>query len=266
MPSLAEILAAKKAAAQAGATDVVAKPAISTPAPVTVVAEPVKQEPAVLPGKPLSFAEKLALKKKQEQLAATTAPAAAPTTQQKPASGATTVPVTTGSTTASTTSGNKESGDDFVDAMHDTGTAVAKTAGPLDHLTARIAQAHVALPAVDPVSRETRIKQIADSIPEGTESAVADAYIDIKLRIDDLVALSGEDLVSAMSELKKALMKNPSAVSLMLDPDIGQMVIALRRITNVAATEAAKPGKTGPKATKSVQLTAEAMELAFAEL
>lgn len=255
MPSLQEILAAKKAAAAKAATDVVAKPAAPEPAPVTAVAEPVKQEPAVLPGKPLSFAEKMALRK-----ADTTAPVVVAQTPQKLEAGATSAPAITISTTQPTPA----SGDGFVDAMQ---SLPAKVAGPLDHLAARIAQTHTAMPATVGLSREERIKQIADGIPSDTDSAVADAYIDIKLRIDDLVAMSGEDLVSAMTELKKALMKNPSAVSLMLDPDIGQMVIALRRITNVAAAEAtAGKSKTGPKATKSVQLSAEAMELAFNEM
>lgn len=254
-----EILEAKRLKALGGAADAPVKEQVAEAqiakvekleaaqaAPVTAVAEPVKQEPATLPGKPLSFAEKMAARKAAEQAGVIGTPATIPT------------PVTTVAATAVS--------QPSVEAGSNTSVEVAKVAGPLDHLSARIAQAHVALPA-ETMSREDRMKQIAADIPEGTESAVADAYIDIKLRIDDLVTLSGEDLVGAMTELKKALMKNPSAVSLMLDPDIGQMVIALRRITSVASAESAvKTSKTGPKASKSVQLTAEALELAFASI
>jgi hypothetical protein len=103
------------------------------------------------------------------------------------------------------------------------------------------------------------------SIHEEISIEAEQAYADIKARIDQLVELSEEPLVNAMSELKKSLMKNPSAVSLMLDSDIGQMVIALRKMTHTDATEVAKPGKRGPKA-KQISLTADDMEAAFDSL
>lgn len=92
-------------------------------------------------------------------------------------------------------------------------------------------------------------------------------YADISTRIHELAELSEDDLKNAMSNLKKSLMENPAACTLMMDEDIGLMVIALRRITHVTITEAkeAKPKAGKPKASK-VALTAEQLEAAFDEL
>jgi hypothetical protein len=92
------------------------------------------------------------------------------------------------------------------------------------------------------------------------------AYSDLKVRIDSLVSLADIDLKNAMTELKKALMQNTNAVALMLPSDIGQMVIALRKMTGVelAKAEEKKTGKKTGK--KEPALTAEELENAFKEL
>lgn len=78
------------------------------------------------------------------------------------------------------------------------------------------------------------------------------ACSDIQQRIAELAALGDEDLKGAMDELKRALMDNPAACSLMLPEDIGQMVVALRRITGTALVTATKPKSKAAKA-KSIQ-------------
>lgn len=238
-----EIMAAKRAAAELAAgvapvkavddtvIDVVAKevPAtapIQEAAPVQSVSEPVKEEPVSLPGKPMTFAEKMLAKKQQN---------------------ASMLSPTTGTSTTQE-----------VEAPAKTEAKIS----PLAHLAEAVNRQAVTEATGD---RAARAKDIMAGIDDGTDPTTAQSYVDIKLRIDDLVELSGEPLVASMTELKKALMQNPAAVSLMLDSDIGQMVIALRKMTNVAATEAAKPKKAGPKA-KSVSLSAAALELAFDEM
>lgn len=92
------------------------------------------------------------------------------------------------------------------------------------------------------------------------------AYSDLKVRLDSLVSLSDLDLKTAMTELKKALMQNTNAVALMLPSDIGQMVIALRKMTGVELAKAEEK-KTGKKVkVKEVMLSADALEQAFKEL
>lgn len=92
------------------------------------------------------------------------------------------------------------------------------------------------------------------------------AYSDLKVRLDNLVSLSDLDLKTAMTELKKALMQNTNAVALMLPSDIGQMVIALRKMTGVELAKAEEK-KTGKKTkVKEVMLSADALEEAFKEL
>ena len=102
---------------------------------------------------------------------------------------------------------------------------------------------------------------------EPSDPAAEQAYSDIKARLDAIVSLSEENLKTAMQDLKKALMQNPNAISLMLPSDIGQMVIALRKMTGVEIAKAettAKAGKVSKK--KEAILTAEQMEEAWKEL
>lgn len=94
------------------------------------------------------------------------------------------------------------------------------------------------------------------------------AYADILPRIQALKELDSEDLENAMKELKDALMKNPSAATLMLPEDIGEMVKALRKTTGQTMVEATKAKKTGePKAPKAKKtMTADELSAAFDEL
>lgn len=104
-------------------------------------------------------------------------------------------------------------------------------------------------------------------IPE--DPVDAQAYVDIKQRIETLEGLFEDDLKSAMSELKAALKKNPNAAELMLDTDVGKMVMALRKITHTAqvqAEEGAKKTKGKAAKAKDVVLTKEQLEAAFNDL
>lgn len=95
----------------------------------------------------------------------------------------------------------------------------------------------------------------------------AQSFADIVSKIRELHNLMEDDLKEGMSALKVALKKNPAASDLLLDEEIGLMVVALRRIRGVAVSEASKEKKPGrkPKA-KDVQLTAEELNAAWAEL
>lgn len=86
---------------------------------------------------------------------------------------------------------------------------------------------------------------------------------DLRPRIDQLQDMQGDNLSGAMKDLQKALLENPSAVSLLLPEDIGKMVEALRRMTGQAIAAAATPKK---KSDKPKALTAEEMASAFDEL
>lgn len=99
-------------------------------------------------------------------------------------------------------------------------------------------------------------------IPEDPEDA--QAYVDVKNKIEALTTMLGDDLKNAMQDLQDALKKNAAACELMLDEDLGKMVIALRRMKNEDVVSASKPKKAGakPKA-KDVLLTKEELEAAF---
>lgn len=106
-------------------------------------------------------------------------------------------------------------------------------------------------------------------IEEEEDSELAQAYSDIALTINKLQYTDdGEPLGSAMNDLKRALKQNISASMLLLDTDIGQMVVALRRYTGTELTEATKEKKasSGAKTRKAttVTLTAEEIEKALA--
>lgn len=89
-------------------------------------------------------------------------------------------------------------------------------------------------------------------------------YADIKGRIEALAALDVDNLKDAMKDLKAALRDNPAACALMLPEEIGEMVSALRRLTQEDIVEASKPAK--ERKAKTKVLTAEEMAAAFDEL
>lgn len=231
MPTLQEILAAKKAK-EAGIETV--KPVDATPievqakvVPEKTISEPVKkEEPAVAVPKPLTFAERMALKKQEEQvksIQSKDAPVAQPS-EEKPA------PIL---------------------ALEDTTTPTVVTTKPELSETEKLEALRTGTisPALD---------KNPMPVPDSDYSAeVLQAASDIKHKIAMLISMSETDLENAMRDLKVALMKNPAAVALMEDSDIGQLVIALRKITGEAIAEAAKektPGRK-PKAAKQIDLT-----------
>ena len=90
----------------------------------------------------------------------------------------------------------------------------------------------------------------------------------IQQRIYDLQKLDGTDLKVAMGKLRLMLLDNPSACQLLLPEDAGQMVAALRRMTDnkMAATlTAAKPTKASKEAKAKVALTPAEMKAALDE-
>lgn len=115
-------------------------------------------------------------------------------------------------------------------------------------------------------------KEQEEVLAEIEDAEMGQAYSDIALKINALsFASSGEPLGNAMADLKKALHKNPSASMMLLDTDIGQMTIALRRYTHVemaVQTEDKEAKKATKKAGKAVNvvLTPEMLAEQFSDL
>lgn len=144
---------------------------------------------------------------------------------------------------------------------------LAEGAAPV--LTAPTATKTTALsvPPTEPKSISLTEEQLA-VIQAEENSELAQAYSDVALMVNKLqYALDGEPLANAMADLKRALKQNASACMLILDSDIGQMTLALRRHTGVELQEATKEKKsTGTKAKKAsnMTLTPEEIQLALA--
>ena len=86
-------------------------------------------------------------------------------------------------------------------------------------------------------------------------------------KIAHLNALSGEDLKNEMVELKALLLSNPSATTLLLPEEIGEMVKAIERQLGVArmlATEKPKKGKVA--SSKPKQFSKEELDNMLSEL
>lgn len=206
--------------------------------------EPVKkEEPAVAVPKVMSFAEKMALKKKEEEAAKQIIPPATPVTQSEDQPAPTPV-LDVGMTQPSTIVASVAQKENSVEEKLRTGMLDAS----LDKNP---------MPLPDKPAPE-----------DSADPAIAQAYADIKERLERLAEMSETDLPNAMSNLKKALMANPAAVSLMEDSDIGKMAVALRRITGESIAEAAKEKKAGRKPKdKTVDLTnPDVVAQVFAEL
>lgn len=73
---------------------------------------------------------------------------------------------------------------------------------------------------------------------------------ELSLRIKQLANFDGESLKEEMGALKKALLENPSACSLLHDEDIGLAVASLRRMVGAAVAAAATPAAKKPKQKK----------------
>lgn len=234
---LAEILAKKKAAAETAALQVekaiIAESTVQQAAPVEEQ-KPVEEAPAPVPApaasaeKPLTFAEKMALKKQQAAAQEAPAPAVSP-----------------------------------IAAMEEKPVAAAPSA-PLSFADKLRAQKEAVKAAQTVVQEKTEIDP--ERIPADPDEA--QSFVDIVTKINDLKSLMEDDLKEGMSALKAAIKKNPSAADLLLDEELGLMVVALRRMRGITITEATKekkPGAKKPKA-KEVALSAEELEAAWSEL
>lgn len=246
MASLQEILAKKKAAekatlaeippgnytAQIAAVEVTPNgginPVLENIKPLeqkTVEAPVKKEEPAVAAPKALSFKEMMELKKKQKEATESAQQSPAPSVVQQDAKPA---PIL---------------------ALDDTTTP--KQAEPKEISTAvSTAKPELSASEIEESMRTGMLDPRLDpniTPKEEVSTEIAQAAADIKAKINLLNEKSGEDLPNAMKELKAALMKNPAAVDLMEDTDIGKMVIALRKITGEAIADAAKEKKPGRK-------------------
>lgn len=234
---LAEILAKKKAAAEAAATSQTST--VQQAAPVEEQ-KPVEEKtqaapaPAASAEKPLTFAEKMALKKQQAAAQEAPAPAPAPTPAVSP-----------------------------IAAMEEKPVAAAPSA-PLSFADKLRAQKEAVKAAQTVVQEKVEIDP--ERIPADPDEA--QSFVDIVTKINDLKSLMEDDLKEGMSALKAAIKKNPSAADLLLDEELGLMVVALRRMRGITITEATKekkPGAKKPKA-KEVALSAEELEAAWSEL
>ena len=247
MPTLAEIIAARKAASNP----------IPTPkAPAVVEAKQVeaketgdgfvdamnsltKEEPPIaVAEKPMSFAEKLAAKRALSAQA-----------EQKPPEVPTPakvyeLPVEPAEAVAPVEKEKKA----FVVA----GNKVAPT----------FMQKLIPAAAIQADTEDLEREEYKQAPPE-----VQDGYRDIKSRVHALADYDDSALEEPMSQLKKALLANPNACLLMLDEDIGKMTIALRRLVQESLVEVTKEKKEAKsKKTLNIPLSAEQMQKVFDEL
>lgn len=129
----------------------------------------------------------------------------------------------------------------------------------------------ISLPELSETSEEEKKEEAEDYIDPAnlpSDPAVANAFIDIVRKARKLRTLMGDALENGMKDLKKALKENPAACELMLDEDLGRMVVALRRMKGEQLAEATSGKKaTGKKNTaKETKLTREEIEAAMAEI
>ena len=132
-------------------------------------------------------------------------------------------------------------------------------ASPIDSMVAEL----TAVVKKEEAKAEPTLDDLLDMPLGVTNKAIADeaaiVTADIIPRIRQLNSLSDAQLEVEMKLLKAALMANPEAVALMLPEDIGEMVVALRKITKeaVVAAEVKAAGRTKtakPKLDKNGQM------------
>lgn len=117
-------------------------------------------------------------------------------------------------------------------------------------------------PAPAPTVEETakaavEIEAIKSRMDKAILSEAEQTVTDILPRIRALKDMQTDQLDEEMDSLKEALLANPAAVQLMLPEDVGQLVIALRKITGQALVSAAAPKKKAPKLDKVKSFTKE---------
>ena len=241
MSSLTERIAARKAAEEA-AKNAAPAPA-PTPVPATAAAPVAEAAPQVASNKPMTFAEKLAAKRAAEQH----------------------IPIPQVAAPAQEAAPEKVSPIAASEPAVDTSKMSFSEKLALKNAAIKAAQSGAVAQEAAKATREFQIDP--ERLPEDPE--VAQAFVDISRRIFELEDLIDDDLANAMTSLKDALRKNPSACELLLDEDVGKMTAGLRRkchLDRVSSKENKKPGaKTKPKA-KEVALTPEQLEAAWDEL
>lgn len=102
-----------------------------------------------------------------------------------------------------------------------------------------------------------------ETIPEGGEASQLAS--EIQARIAALESLFDEPLKEEMNELKRVLLSNPSAASLLKDEDVGLLVKALRRTVSVAIAEASAAKEKKPASRKTKPLTKDQLKQALLE-
>lgn len=135
-----------------------------------------------------------------------------------------------------------------------------------------LVQTHLSFPAPEAPKQISLSDEQTAQLREIESEELAQAYSDLALTINRLkYTEEGNDLSNAMADLKQAIRKNASAAMYLLDSDIGQMTLALRRYTHTEVTEAAsekekaKPGRK-PKAASTTPLTAEQIAAALEDM
>lgn len=83
---------------------------------------------------------------------------------------------------------------------------------------------------------------------------------ELQQKISLLATFDGASLKGEMQALKKALLENPAACSLLLDEDIGKAVEALRRMVGVAVASASAAKEKKPAKAKQKALTPEELK------
>lgn len=88
---------------------------------------------------------------------------------------------------------------------------------------------------------------------------------EIQARILALESLFDEPLKAEMNELKRVLLANPSAASLLKDEDVGLLVRNLRRTVSSAIAEASAAKEKKPSTRKTKPLTKDELKQALLE-
>lgn len=89
---------------------------------------------------------------------------------------------------------------------------------------------------------------------------------EIKQKIARLADFEGDSLAGEMAALKKALLENPAACSLLLPEEIGACVAALRRKLGIAIASASAPKEKKAAKPKAKPLTAAELKAALEEV
>lgn len=97
------------------------------------------------------------------------------------------------------------------------------------------------------------------------EKEVEQVASEISIKIRNLANFDGESLKGEMASLKKALLENPAACSLLQPEDIGEAVANLRRMVGIAIATATAP-KVKAASTKPKKLTAAELKQAMSEV